>query len=112
MCCSLGCLTVCILCVIGWWLIASGLLLLSWNKVVAAVANVKKVKYWHVLLVVLTLAVLCCPLCCGRNACRGKQWSHCKDGKSCSGECGNRVKQCGGCDVWKMSADSLGHPCR
>jgi len=107
--CSAGCWATCILCAIGWWLIASALLLLSWNAVVAVIANVKKVKYWHALLVVLTLVVLCGPLCCGRQACRGKQWACHKDGKGCSTECGHKAKSCGGCVDWKMSADSLGH---
>jgi hypothetical protein len=99
--CSPGCWAICILWAIGWWLIASALLLMSWNSVVAAIASVKRVKYWHVLLIVLTLAVLCAPLCCGRG--------HCKDQRSC-GEGGQRAKQCGGCEDWKMPADSSGHP--
>jgi hypothetical protein len=107
--CTPGCWVTCILCAVGWWLIASGLLMLSWNIVVAAIANVKKVKYWHVLLIVLTLAVLCGPLWCGRHAGRGMHSGYQKYGKDCCGECGQKPKQCGGCEDWKMPADSSGH---
>jgi len=110
--CSPGCWAICIFCAIGWWLIASGLLLWSWNSVVAAIANVKKIKYWHALLVVLTLAVLCGPLFCGGHACRGKQWRCNKGGNECSGGCRYKARQCGGCEGWKMPADSSGHPGR
>jgi hypothetical protein len=112
MCCSLGCWAICILWAIGWWLIASVLLLLSWNSVIAAIATVKKVKYWHALLVVLTLAVLCGPFCWGRHACRGMQWDRHSDSKGCCDERGHKAKQCGGCEDWKMPADSSGHPGR
>lgn len=101
----------CILCAIGWWLIASAFLMLSWNSVVAAIANVKKVKYWHVLLVVLTLAVLCAPLFCEGDRCED-QWGGDRDSDDCSGECGYKAKQCGGCDDWKMPSDSSGHRCK
>jgi len=42
-----------------WGLVASGLLLLSWNKVVVPLSNVKAAKYWQALLIVVTLAVVC-----------------------------------------------------
>ncbi|MDO8493790.1 MAG: hypothetical protein Q7S68_00435 [Deltaproteobacteria bacterium] len=43
----------------GWWVVSSILLFLVWNKVVAALTNVKTGKFWQALLVVLTIAVLC-----------------------------------------------------
>jgi len=108
MSCSPGCWAICILCAIGWWLIASALLLLSWNLVVAAIANVKKVKYWHVLLMVLTLATLFGPLCLGRRACRGMRCSN-----NSSMECRQGGMQYGGsCSSWKIPPDSSAHPAR
>jgi len=77
--------------------------------VIAAIANVKKVKYWHVLLIVLTLAVLCAPLCCGGGRCEDQRGCH-QDGNDCCDERGHKGKLCGGCDDWKMPADSSGHP--
>lgn len=85
--CIPGCWAIYILCAIGWWLIASGLLLCSWNLVVAAIANVKKAKYWHALLVVLTIAVLCGPLFCGAHACGGTQWRCDQNSTGCFGGC-------------------------
>ena len=105
--CSSGCWTICILCAIGWWLIASALLFLSWNRVIAAIANVKQVKYWHVLLIVLTLVVLCAPLCCGGAYC-GDRWCD-KADMDCYGDCDHGARQCGGCEDWKTPADSSGH---
>jgi hypothetical protein len=95
---------ICVLAALGWWLIASGLLLLSWNRVVTTFVTVKKVKYWQVLLVVLTLAVLFVPLCHGRQARRGMMCD-----KARSMECGQMGKQCGSCESWKMPADTSGH---
>ena len=107
--CSLGCWASCILGAIGWWLIASALLFLSWNRVIAAIANVKKVKYWHVLLVVLSLAVLCAPLCWRGDRCEVRRGCH-KDGNDCCEERGHKTDHCRGCEGWKTPADSLGHP--
>jgi hypothetical protein len=107
--CSPGGWAICILWAIGWWLIASWLLLLSWNRVIAAIASVKKVQYWHVLLIVLTLAVISAPLCCGGD--RGEnQWGCHQDGKDCCEKRGHKARQCGGCEDWKTPADSSGHP--
>lgn len=97
-CCggSAGCWVICILCAVAWWLFASGLLLCAWNSVVASIANVKKAKYWHALVVVLTLVVLCGPLCCGGDMCVGA-WcgSNCGDREE-YGRCRGAAGRCGG----------------
>jgi hypothetical protein len=110
--CSPGCWAICIVCAIGWWLIASGLLFLSWNSVVAAIANVKKVKYWHALLVMITVAVMCGPLFCGGRACGGDRWRCDQRDQECSGKCGDKAMQCGGCEGRKLPSDSSGHSCK
>ena len=48
-------------CVIGWWLLVSALLFVTWNKVIVMLAGLKKVRYWHALLVVATLCAFCLP---------------------------------------------------
>jgi hypothetical protein len=99
---------ICILLGIAWLLISSGLLLVVWNSVVASLATVKKAKYWHALVVVLTLVVLLCPLLCGEGPCGGRERG---DDKACfeegrpggdgSGNCGGMMKGKGmkGCDM-------------
>ena len=46
---------------IVWWLISSGLLFLTWNKVIATFAKVKPAKYWQALLLVATIGSFCFP---------------------------------------------------
>lgn len=76
-CCSMWC---CVLWGIGWWLLASVLLLATWNKVVTTVvATVKPIKLWHALLVVAMLIVLFGPMCfgsgyCSRGPCDTNTW--------------------------------------
>ena len=62
--CSMIC---CILWGLGWWLVASLLLSFCWNKVVTALVTVKEMKFWHALIIVATLAILCWGMCgkCG-----------------------------------------------
>ncbi len=100
MCCGIACIFTCIFIGLGWLLLASLLLMVSWNTVVVALANVKKTKFWHALIIVLTIAVLFGPLCCG-GACGGSwcgdscaSYSCCSD-EPCSGACGD------GCQEWK-----------
>lgn len=71
----------CALWVVGWWLISSMLLMVTWNKVVIGIIeNVKQIKLWHALLVVATLIVLFGPMCypnwanCGSNSGGGGTW--------------------------------------
>ncbi len=47
---------------VGWWLIASVLLWLTWNRVVAALTKVKPAKFWQAALLLLTVCSLCAPL--------------------------------------------------
>ena len=44
-----------------WWFVASGLIFATWNHVVAMQMKVKKVKYWHALLVVASIAIFTIP---------------------------------------------------
>lgn len=60
-----------IVCSVTWWVVASLLLFLTWNKVVAVIANIKTVKFWHAMLVVATLAVFCAPRYYGKKHFRG-----------------------------------------
>ena len=39
----------------------------TWNRVISALFTVKSLKFWHSLLVVLTLVVLFGPMCCGQG---------------------------------------------
>lgn len=98
--CGAGCCWMMVAGAVLWWLIASGLLLLTWNRVVAAFAAVKPAKLWHALLVVATLAVLCLPNWAGRG-------------------CGMRHKSCcamhgggadGGCPWHKPGGSPPGTP--
>jgi hypothetical protein len=63
--CSAGCWLLCILGGIVWLLVSSFLLMFVWNTVVAGIAAVKKVPFWHALVVVLFLVILFGPLCHG-----------------------------------------------
>jgi hypothetical protein len=93
---------------IVWLLVSSFLLMFVWNTVVTSIAAVKKVPFWHALLVVLLLAVLFGPLCqggpcggsmnCGPNpsmssggpGCDGNM--QCKDWEYCKTPCGKMAK--------------------
>lgn len=44
-----------------WWLLASGLLFLTWNKVIGGLFKTKPAKYWHALLLIATICCLCLP---------------------------------------------------
>jgi hypothetical protein len=55
------CWVSCILICIGWLLVSSGLLLLTWNKVIATITKVKTVKFGQALLFITTVCVLCAP---------------------------------------------------
>ena len=56
------CWLTCTLVVLAWWLVASALLLATWNKVVKAFFNVKAAKYPQPLLLVGTLIVFALPI--------------------------------------------------
>jgi hypothetical protein len=56
-----SCIATCIGIALAWLLVASGLLFLTWNRVVGAVAKVKPVKYWQALLFLVTVGVLFAP---------------------------------------------------
>jgi hypothetical protein len=81
--CSAGCWMMCILGGILWLLVSSGLLMFVWNTVVAGIAAVKKIPFWHALLVVLFLVILFGPLCHGGP--RGGMM-RCDDDKACMEE--------------------------
>jgi len=55
------CMVMCTLLWVGWILVSSGLLFLTWNKVIAGIAKVKTVKFWQALLFIVTIFVLCAP---------------------------------------------------
>jgi hypothetical protein len=44
-----------------WLLVGSGLLFLTWNKVICSFAKLKQAKYWQALLLLTTICVLCVP---------------------------------------------------
>ena len=46
---------------VGWLLLASGLLWATWNRVFKTVFGAKSVKYWQVLLALVTVVVLALP---------------------------------------------------
>src|SRR5690242_15777787 len=46
---------------LAWWFIASGLLLLTWNHVVARLSKAKPGQFWQALLFTATLWVFCAP---------------------------------------------------
>ncbi len=62
--CSLNsspCVVTCALMCVGWILVTSALVFLTWNKVVCDLSKFKHVKYWQALLVVGTLFIFCFP---------------------------------------------------
>lgn len=72
MCNLTSCGTTAALMFVGWLLITSGLLFLSWNHVVVKFTKLKKGKYWQALLILLTLVALCPPM-----GGKGKCYKHC-----------------------------------
>ena len=42
-----------------WLLISAALLMATWNHVVGTVAKVKNVKYWHALVLLVTVSFVC-----------------------------------------------------
>jgi hypothetical protein len=85
----MGCWLTGIACFVAWWLIASGLLFLTWNKVISAVYKVKTVKYWQVLLLVATICCFVAPRAwmnrCGSSHCHKQHCQH-ESGES-KGDC-------------------------
>lgn len=73
-------------CFLAWLLISSGLLTLTWNKVVAAMMKVKAAKYWQALLLVITLCVFCAPRYYMHKGCCGHHHSSCHKDKDCDGD--------------------------
>jgi hypothetical protein len=74
---------------LAWWLVASGLLTLTWNKVVCAFAKTKQARYWQALLLVATVCVLCLP----RHYMQRRQMMHCGWGHGCCHHhCGDEHK--------------------
>jgi hypothetical protein len=69
---------------LAWLLVSSGLLMLTWNKVVAAMIKVKSAKYWQALLLVATLSVFCAP----------RYFMHCGHAKGCSHSCSHKGGDC------------------
>lgn len=47
--------------IIIWWLVASALVMFTWNHVVTAVTSTKRMHYRHAMLLVFTLGILCGP---------------------------------------------------
>lgn len=47
--------------VILWWLFASAIVFVTWNRVITAVTAAKKMQYSHALLLVFAFGVLCGP---------------------------------------------------
>jgi len=62
---------------LGWLLLASTLVWLSWNRVIAQLTKVKQLRFWQPMLVIATVAVLVGPWC----AMKGKR--HCGDHHGC-----------------------------
>jgi hypothetical protein len=70
----------------GWWFLASGLIWMTWNRVIGAVVKVKPAKYWQALILVATLVVFAAPRfylmkagCAHRAGCG----THCCQSKNC-----------------------------
>ncbi len=79
-----GCAGKCAAFFVGWWLLSSALLFVSWNHVVATLTNVKKAKFWQALIVVATMAAFCAPKC-----------GHWGRSKSCSMSAGHKCNHHG-----------------
>lgn len=78
-----GCWVTASLIVIAWWLIASALLWMTWNKIIVAMTKAKAAKYPQALLLLATISfVICLPKwyskrhhgyggrCCDHSDCR------------------------------------------
>lgn len=67
-------------CGLIWYVVASLLLFVTWNKVMTVVAKAKAVKWWHAFLFLGTVIVLCTPCIKSRMHC-----GHCAvdGGKHC-----------------------------
>lgn len=61
MSCGSGCWFYMGLWCVGWWLITSGLVMVTWNHVLAQVTKVKAIKYWHAAIAILTVSFLLAP---------------------------------------------------
>lgn len=93
-CTGAACAVTCTLIFVAWLLIASALLLGTWNKVIKALWNVKPAKYWQALLLIVTVVALCAPRYyakLGRGGCHhggycGAKHSCCGEGKG-GGDC-------------------------
>ena len=99
-----GCPIMLGLAVLGWVLVASVLLYLSWNKVIVSVTNFKAAKLWHALLIVVTMLAFCAPKYMMHKGYRGHHKgcaahsSSCVCAKSDCSDCGSeRSKACGNC---------------
>lgn len=46
---------------VAWILVVTTLSFFTWNKVVVAQTKFKKIEWWQVLLVVITIASICVP---------------------------------------------------
>ena len=99
-CCSPWCWVIRVLVVIAWWLLASGLLLCAWNSVITKFANIRRAKYWHALVIVLTILVLFVPFACRRHV-GMNAWHRCGCGKPC---CTMQHIPCG-----QMPCDTMQH---
>src|SRR6478752_5577524 len=87
-----------------WLLITSGLLTLTWNRVVNTIIKVKAVKYWQALLFLLTVTALCLP-CAMKSSCGWAKKDHCAY-SNChhSGEAGDASK--GDCPYSNKNSDA------
>jgi hypothetical protein len=80
---------------LAWWLLASALLWLTWNRVIGGVAKVKQAKFWQALVLVATLCVFAVPRLymmkqCGKGHCRSHcSQSHCEHGPGEDGKKGD-----------------------
>ena len=77
-----------LLCFVIWWFISSGLLLLTWNRVISTMTKVKTAKYWQALLLVATISVFCAPKALKHRYCHQK--NHCAT--CCNHDCGGDGK--------------------
>ena len=46
---------------VGWWLVASALLWLTWNRVIGALFKTKAAQFWQAALLIATICVMCAP---------------------------------------------------
>ena len=60
-CHGTACALTCVGMFVGWLLIASAFLFLTWNRVISELFKMKDVKYWQALLFIATICALCAP---------------------------------------------------